>query len=78
MCTYCHCSYAKNGWLTCANVVQILAAGEIGGGLMCMHSCSDEHGEIILRDPRCSGVHYGGGKHAVLLKKPETFAKVSK
>ena len=34
-------------------------------------------GEILLRDIRLLGVHYGGGKHAVLLKNPETFAKVS-
>ena len=34
-------------------------------------------GEILLRDILLLGVHYGGGKHAVLLKNPETFAKVS-
>ena len=34
------------------------------------------HDEIQLRGPDRSGVHYGGGKHAILLKDPETFAKV--
>ena len=28
--------------------------------------------------PRRIGVHYGGGKHAILLTNPETFAKVRK
>lgn len=44
---------------------------------MCMYSYLNGYGDIILRDPRRLGVHYGGGKHAVLLKNPETFAKVS-
>ena len=44
---------------------------------MCMHSPPDGYGEIVLRGPDGLGVHYGGGKHAVLLKSPETFAKVS-
>ena len=43
---------------------------------MCMHSSLDEYGRIVLRDPLLLGVHYGGGKHAILLKDSETFAKV--
>lgn len=44
---------------------------------MCMHSSSDGSGEVILKHCRRLGVHYGGGKHAILLKDPEMFAKVS-
>lgn len=55
----------------------MLAAGEVVGGLMCMHSSPDGYDEIILRDPPRLGVHYGGGRHGILLKNPETFAKVS-
>ena len=44
---------------------------------MCMHFSSDTSGEVILKESCLLGVHYGGGKHAILLKKPETFAKVS-
>ena len=45
---------------------------------MCMYPCPDACSEIILRDFCASGVHYGGGKHAVLLTNPEKFAQVSK
>ena len=44
---------------------------------MCMHSSPDLYGEGLLKGHRGLGVHYGGGRHAVLLKNPETFAKVS-
>ena len=44
---------------------------------MCMHSYPSGSGETILRFHVRLGVHYGGGKHAVLLTNPETFAKVS-
>lgn len=40
-----------------------------------MSHCPHGHDENILRHLLSLGVHYGGGKHAVLLKKPETFAK---
>ncbi|CAF9911920.1 hypothetical protein IMSHALPRED_010636 [Imshaugia aleurites] len=49
----CKASILADDYMTV--VALILAAAQVGGGLMC--------------------VHYGGGKHAVLLKNPETFAK---
>lgn len=45
---------------------------------MCMSPSQQTIKQKLADRPPQSGVHYGGGKHAILLKNPETFAKVCK
>ena len=44
-------------------------------GLLCK-AASTQHAKFAHNAYRELGVHYGGGKHAILVKYPQTFGKV--
>ncbi|MCJ1272070.1 hypothetical protein MMC22_011977 [Lobaria immixta] len=56
----CKASIQADDWMII--VALLLAAGEVGGGLVCMHNL-----------PEC--VSFNGGKHSILLTNPKGFAK---